>query len=75
MFNAQMTCKELNMINLNKFLKPFKPYRVSFLDADGWTASHRAWTRTEALEWAACYSQGTCTITTRTGRFVASITR
>jgi hypothetical protein len=48
---------------------------MSFVDADGWTASHRAWTRAEALEWAGCYTQGTCTITTRLGRFVASITR
>ena len=72
MFNAQMTCKEFNMTKITKLLKP---YIMSFVDADGWTASHRAWTRTEALEWAGCYSQGTCTITTRTGRFVASITR
>jgi hypothetical protein len=73
MFNGQMTPKELKMTKTLANL--LKPYRVTFVDADGFTATHRAWTPAEALEWAGCYGWGTSTITTRLGRFVASVAR
>ncbi len=60
---------------MTKLINLLKPYTVSFVDADGWTATHKAWTSSEALEWASCYTWGSSTITTRFGRFVASISR
>jgi len=60
---------------MRSIINILKPYTVSFVDADGWTATHRAWTSAEALEWAACYAWGSSTITTRLGRLVACVTR
>jgi hypothetical protein len=60
---------------MTKLINLLKPYQVSFVDADGWTATHRAWTSAEALEWAGCYTWGCSIITTRLGRFVASVCR
>ena len=62
---------------MTKLINLFKPYTITVVDADGWTAVHKAWTNAEALEWAGLYGAGwgTSTITDLFGRFVASITR
>lgn len=60
-----------------KLINAIKPYTVTTRDSEGDTFKHKAWSTREALAWAKCYGQGwgTTTIQTRTGRFVASVTR
>lgn len=62
---------------MKSLINLLKPYQLTVVDTDGDVFTHRAWTQAEALEWASCYGAGwgTSTITTRTGRFVASVSR